>query len=51
MRDDTKRGDCSRCEDAGWVCEEHPDKAMMHDDCSGAGMPCRDCAVPLQKAA
>lgn len=27
------------CED-GWVCETHPDKAMGHGRCHGAGMHC-----------
>ncbi len=43
------RGDCIRCADRGWVCENHPDKPwkisqdrMESCDC-GAGMPCPDC--------
>ena len=27
------------CDD-GWVCEEHPDHPLNHDNCVGAGMPC-----------
>ena len=33
---------CERCQDTGWVCEEHPDKPLNHDGCQGAGEPC-DC--------
>ena len=33
---------CTRCNDTGWVCEEHPDKPMDHDGCLGAGEPCPD---------
>lgn len=24
-----------------WVCEQHPDKPFLHDDCIGPGMPPR----------
>jgi hypothetical protein len=30
---------CERCNDTGWVCENHPDKEA-HECCGGAGMPC-----------
>ena len=26
----------------GWVCEEHPDKPWDHDNCGGAGQPCKN---------
>lgn len=33
--------ECPKCRGyAGWICERHPDKPFMHDDCGGAGMPC-----------
>ena len=35
---------CQRCEDGGWVCENHPDRAYPCE-CDGAGMPCPDCNV------
>ena len=31
---------CPHCRDTGWVCEEHPNKPMDHEGCTGAGMPC-----------
>jgi hypothetical protein len=34
---------CPICEggaNLGWVCEDHPDKPMEHDDCGGAGARC-----------
>jgi hypothetical protein len=37
---------CRRCQDARWVCENHPDRPWGHhpdDCCGGAGMPCPDC--------
>jgi hypothetical protein len=38
---------CPRCQGAGWVCENHPDRPWGHDhDCSRAGMPCPDCNEP-----
>ena len=32
----------------GWICEEHPDKRMGHDEkhCGGAGMPCENPKCP-----
>ena len=38
---------CPRCQDVGWVCENHPDRAWAKDkpngcEC-GAGAPCPDC--------
>lgn len=33
---------CRGCRE-GWVCEEHEDQPMGHDDCGAAGMPCGDC--------
>ena len=32
---------CSICFASGWVCELHPHKPMEHDNCGGAGVPCR----------
>jgi hypothetical protein len=40
---------CSRCRDARWVCENHPDKPWNAEHemiCRGAGMPCPDCNEP-----
>ena len=37
---------CRRCEDARWVCENHPNKPWGGKEnkcCGGAGMPCPDC--------
>lgn len=41
---------CQRCDDQGWVCEEHPllpwGGASKREDacnCGGAGMPCKVC--------
>jgi hypothetical protein len=34
---------CKLCRDERWVCEEHLDQPMGHDDCKGAGVPCPDC--------
>ena len=37
---------CQRCQDARWVCENHPDKSWgrgQDECCGGAGMPCPDC--------
>lgn len=36
---------CEKCNDTGWVCENHPDKPWETGedndcDCGGAGMPC-----------
>lgn len=35
--------DCSRCQDSGYVCENHLDKAWPKE--CGAGMPCPDCEL------
>ncbi len=52
---------CDICDDAGWVCEAHPDTPWAGTssrgdacDCGGAGMPCDQCnpcdeAHPPQK--
>jgi hypothetical protein len=40
---------CHRCQDARWVCENHPDKpsgSKSDECCGGAGMPCPDCNLP-----
>jgi hypothetical protein len=39
---------CHRCEDARWVCENHPNKPWggKENNCGGAGMPCPDCNHP-----
>jgi hypothetical protein len=38
---------CSRCDDTGWVCENHPDRPWVDSrracSCGGAGVPCPDC--------
>jgi hypothetical protein len=37
---------CSRCEDSGWVCEDHPERPWDGPHacgCGGAGAPCPDC--------
>lgn len=34
---------CPTCDGERWLCEEHPDKPMTHDGCTGAGDPCPDC--------
>jgi hypothetical protein len=35
---------CPTCNDEGWVCENHTDKAWNAEGCTcGAGQPCRDC--------
>jgi hypothetical protein len=34
---------CIRCEDAQWVCENHPEQSYPCVKCDGAGMPCPDC--------
>ena len=41
---------CSWCDDAGWVCEDHPDKPWSGTSsradachCGGAGVPCQQC--------
>ncbi len=39
--------DCARCQDVGWVCEEHPDRPWsekIEGGCQcGTRMPCADC--------
>jgi hypothetical protein len=40
---------CRRCQDARWVCENHPDEPWTpaHEaECGGAGMPCPVCNEP-----
>jgi hypothetical protein len=32
--------DCKLCGGERWICEEHPEQPMGHDECMGAGMPC-----------
>ena len=34
---------CKRCEDSGWVCEEHPWSPAPHGACHAAQKPCPDC--------
>lgn len=37
---------CLLCEDCGWVCENHPNRAFegVHAcRCGGAGVPCPNC--------
>jgi hypothetical protein len=37
---------CFRCEDGGWVCENHADRPWEGPhacECGGAGMPCPIC--------
>jgi hypothetical protein len=37
---------CARCDDCGWVCEEHPYRpwqGVRACDCGAAGAPCPDC--------
>jgi len=31
---------CLKCQDTGWVCENHPEKPFDFGCCGGAGMPC-----------
>lgn len=31
---------------AGWICEDHPDQPLDHDDCGGAGMRCDNPECP-----
>ena len=31
---------CERCNDTGWVCENHPGREAHKCPCGGAGMPC-----------
>jgi hypothetical protein len=37
---------CPRCGGIGWVCEQHPDRPMFHDNCPGPGEPC-SCNPPI----
>jgi hypothetical protein len=37
---------CPLCEDARFVCEEHPSKPWPHDDCAGPRIPCPACQDP-----
>jgi hypothetical protein len=38
--------DCSRCNNTGWVCEDHTDRPWdAQRPCGGAGMPCPSCNV------
>lgn len=37
-----------RCNE-GWLCEDHPDQPLNHDDCGGAGMPCDNPECPWKK--
>jgi hypothetical protein len=42
---------CKRCDDSGWVCEEHPGRpwAGLHAcNCGAAGMPCPVCNIPAE---
>lgn len=34
---------CPKCDDEGWVCENHPEKAWAGGNgcCGGAGAPCK----------
>ncbi|NWL36220.1 hypothetical protein FBF71_02695 [Bradyrhizobium elkanii] len=37
---------CPACDDCGWVCESHPERAWMGNcacSCGGAGAPCPQC--------
>jgi hypothetical protein len=47
---------CPRCDDIGWVCENHPDRPWEGEracQCGGAGAPCADCnkTKPVRHAA
>jgi hypothetical protein len=40
---------CFRCEDIGWVCENHPDHPWDGTcPCGGAGAPCPLCNVAAE---
>jgi hypothetical protein len=44
--------DCFRCEDCGWVCENHPERPWLGPhacDCSGAGAPARAAIAPVAR--
>jgi hypothetical protein len=43
---------CLQCEDAGWVCEDHPGRVwgigLRACNCGAAGMPCPRCNRPTE---
>jgi hypothetical protein len=42
---------CLRCEDTGWVCEDHPARPCEGPHacpCGAAGAPCPDCNEPSE---
>lgn len=42
---------CARCDDVGWVCENHSDRPWLGEracNCGGAGMPCPTCNCPAE---
>lgn len=45
---------CTKCQNTGWLCEEHEGKRQGHhirdgEFCNGAGMPCTCTAFPHKK--
>jgi hypothetical protein len=34
---------CPRCQDARWICEQHPERPWPHGDCPGPGDLCPEC--------
>ncbi|MBR0855685.1 hypothetical protein [Bradyrhizobium liaoningense] len=37
---------CARCDNARWICENHPERPWLGEracDCGGAGVPCPIC--------
>jgi len=45
---------CLRCEDIGWVCEDHPGRPWERPHacpCGAAGAPCPDCNATSEGAA
>jgi hypothetical protein len=45
---------CARCDDVGWVCENHPYRPFDGPRrclCGGAGAPCPRCNQPTEGAA
>lgn len=48
---------CTKCQDTGWICEEHPEQMQGHIKqnnimrwpCNGAGIPCTCDAFPHKK--
>jgi hypothetical protein len=32
----------------GWICEQHPDRAWLHDSCPGPGIPCEAANCPYR---